>query len=93
MRKSVVKLMNEGNTEDLLGEQSIILKEEYLENTSTSGCEQLKYSMIEKIEMDVECMYIYKNSISAFVIPFSAFSSQEEKDKFIKMLKEKSNMP
>lgn len=36
------------------------------------------------------CIYI--NAISAFIIPFSAFSNQEEKEKFIKILKEKANI-
>lgn len=92
IKKGIIKLINEGKTDDLLGEQTISLKDDYLENNTVGGCEQLRYNMIERIEANEEYVYIYINSISAFIIPNSAFSNQEEKDKFMKILKEKANI-
>lgn len=90
IRKGIIKIVNEGNTEDLFGEQTISLKENYLENNTVGGCEQVKYDSIKRVEVNKQHVYIYKNAIEAFIIPISAFSSQEEKDKFMKILKEKT---
>lgn len=60
--------------------------------TSTNDTEvTTNYSGIEKIMIGENALYLYKNAISAFILPYRIFASEEEKDTFIQFIKQKTN--
>jgi len=66
--------------------------DDYLTETTKISKQELKYEGIEKIRVnDGKAIYIYYNAVTAYIIPFNAFSNNEEIESFLSFLKEKTN--
>ncbi len=94
--ESITQEINQGNTESLLGDKIVTLGEKTIdyssENKVCSSNASYKYSSIERIGIDYDCIFIFVSSISAIIIPFSAFQSSEQKDEFLNIISEKSGI-
>ena len=61
----------------------------FVETTATNRTEQ-KYSSIERISVvDNKFAYIHISSVNAYILPFYAFSSQEQCDSFFAFIRTK----
>ena len=50
---------------------------------------KIKYTAMERIEINKNAIYIYFNSIQACIIPFSVFESEKQKSEFIEFINNK----
>ena len=61
---------------------------EITENTKT----EVKYDAVFKVRVnEPKAIYIYQNSVLAYIIPFDVFVSDAERDKFIEFICQKTN--
>ena len=61
---------------------------ETTENTKT----EVKYDAVFKVRVNKpKAIYIYQNTVLAYIIPFDAFASDTEREKFIEFIYQKSN--
>jgi len=59
---------------------------ELTENTKT----EVKYDAVLKIRVNnPKGIYIYQNAIMAYIIPFKAFNSNDEKSEFLNFINQK----
>ena len=49
------------------------------------------YALIEKIAVTDRAIYIYTNSLSAYIIPVSVFATEAEKSEFLEFISSKVN--
>ena len=64
--------------------------EEHFEEITPNSKSDIKYSAILKVDTsENNDMYIYINSIAAYIIPFRAFKSLKEQEEFLCFIKEK----
>jgi len=65
--------------------------EDYFEEITPDTKSDIKYSAILRISISEEKnVYIYINSIAAYIIPLRSFKSLEEQTEFLNFIKEKS---
>lgn len=89
MRKNIRKMKKVGK---LPYNKDLILKftdDIILEITPNSEY-KTKYSVIEKIAVAEDAIYIYFSSVQAFIIPISVFSDENEKKKFLDFIMSKT---
>jgi len=90
IRNSVKKYIREGKSNDFIGRQKLTLKDDCIEEISNTTTSRTKYSAVERIEYDKNCIYIYIGALKAILIPLSAFLDLEQKNKFMDFLKQKT---
>ena len=64
--------------------------EEFTETTPDSKSE-LKYSSIERVSVYEKNIYIHINALMAYILPYSAFESEDQFSEFIEFIKTKCN--
>lgn len=89
---NIKKLMQEGKSNEFIGERTLSLLEEKILTVETYHTTESSYDSIQRIESDSERLYIYTGAISAFIIPFSAFDSETQKQEFLNILKQKAKL-
>lgn len=77
MRKRIVKMIDEGDTSKNFGNKVMILSEEGIEDIGKNDQSKLKWEGIYKIEESDKHIFIYKNSMSAYVVPIRALDNKE----------------
>lgn len=92
VKKILAKHISEGKNNDFLGHQKLTLQEDCMEKISDSSTIHIKYTAIEKIAHDYDCVFVYVGAIQAFIIPFSAFPDAEQKSRFIEEIRKKSGL-
>ena len=92
MRQSIKALLKKGTYNDFIGYQTLILHEDFLESANEHTNSQIKYSYIDKIYFDYGCLFIYLGAIKAIIVPAAAFSSDAQRQEFLALLKEKTNL-
>lgn len=83
VQRNIEKLMNEGHTKSMLGEHSLTLTDEGVIEKNNSGETKTNWSSIEKIVQTDEHLYIYIDSIKAYIVPIKAFKGESEKQYFL----------
>ena len=54
---------------------------------------KIKYTAVMRISVsELKAIYIYTNSILAYIIPYNAFQSQTEYEEFLQFISEKVNI-
>ena len=86
LRKRVSKMLNEKDNRTLLGDYVMILGPEGFESKSNSQETKIEWSGIQSLEVTKDYIFLYNSSISAFILPSSAFHSEEERETFIKLV-------
>lgn len=65
---------------------------DYFIETTKSTKTEIKYDAIHKVYInDKKAIYIYQNAAMAYIIPFSAFESNEKSEEFVTFIKEKTS--
>jgi hypothetical protein len=85
MNKRIIKLKKEGR---LPYSNEAILKfdDEKIHEITPDTENVTKYSLIEKIAVTENVIYIYISSLQAFILPVTAFSGEMEKLKFLEFM-------
>lgn len=90
MEKNVDKLISEGKTNEFIGECTLIMMEDRVHSEINNRITETPYTSIERIALDQERIYVYVGALSAYIIPFSAFSGEQEKQDVMALLKARS---
>lgn len=86
-RKRIIRLIEEGNSANLLGDRSIILTEEGVEEISPQGESRTTWGSIERIDETQEYIYIYTSPVNAYLVPTRAFEGTAQKSEFLMILR------
>lgn len=79
------KMLEEGRTDTILGEHTMTITDEgILDQTEMN---ETKYSKVEKIIETGKHVFVYVNSVAAFIIPVKSFKNEEEKKAFLNEIK------
>ena len=81
-RRIVRRMMKDGRGNEFVGDFSLELAEGILRETGNSRTTEVTYDRIERIAHDGDLHYIYIGSISACIVPESAFKDEREKETF-----------
>ncbi|NCC87003.1 MAG: YcxB family protein [Clostridia bacterium] len=91
IKKRIKKMKKEGNLP--YNKESILtFDDEFMHEITPSTETKTNYSLIEKIAVTEKAIYIYLNSISAYIIPTTTFSEETEKLKFLEFINSKTNI-
>lgn len=77
MKKRIIKMMDEGDTLKNCGNKVMIISEEGIEDIGEHDQSKLKWDGVYKIEESDKHIFIYTNSMSAYVIPIRALDNKE----------------
>ena len=91
-KQTVKKQINEGKANDFIGPQKLTLKDDCIEEVSINSTTTVQYTAVERIEYGYECIFVYVGAIAAYIIPNSAFTDTEQRNKFTSILKEKTGI-
>lgn len=83
MERSVKKLVGNGDFNEFIGLQKLVLHEEDFVVESPGKITATSYNAVQKILCDDKRIYVYVGSVSAFIVPFSAFESPTQKEEFV----------
>ncbi len=72
-------------------EVTMIFDEEKIRSEADDAQMSAPYSSIEKIVTGENALFLYKWAIEAYVLPYRAFSGEEEKEAFLRFLAQKTN--
>ncbi len=87
--KQAKKMFAEDENKGFLGNQALIMDDESITVTNEYSCNKMKWSLFNKIISTDEYVYIYDSSVSAIIIPASAFENIEEMKSFYHSVEEK----
>ncbi|ROR30365.1 YcxB-like protein [Mobilisporobacter senegalensis] len=76
------KVVNEGKNNDILGHHCLFITEESIIEKSENS--ESKYNIIEKVAETEKHLFIYVNTVSAYIIP-KKYLSVEEKNELLKI--------
>ncbi|NMA82660.1 MAG: YcxB family protein [Epulopiscium sp.] len=83
IKKNTAKMIDEGKDESLLGSQELWVTEDGIVKKTDVGEVKTSWKAVQKVTWDESILYIYVGVMSAYIIPFRAFKTEEEKEKFI----------
>ena len=91
--KMMLKLMKKDGRMPFGKNCTIQFGEEVIFEKTEASEMKINYATVEKNMLNRNALYIYISSSQAFIIPFSAFSSDEQKSSFLCFLAEKTGKP
>jgi len=92
IRQNVIKYIDAGNANDIIGRQKITLLDTGMEESNNTHVQQIEYSLIESILSGHDLYYIYTGNRKAVIIPYSAFENETERREFISILSGKTGI-
>lgn len=90
--KNIKKMLEKREKSEFEGPVHLVLGQDTLHLQKETGTSETKYIAVERIEEDSQHLYIYIGAISAIIVPFVAFASQQEKNLFLQQLSSKANV-
>lgn len=84
------KQIQQGTFTPLIGQRTLTLLDKGLTLTNPQQTREYDYSQILAIKKDDQRLYLYTGAESALIVPFSAFANEEQRQAFVKTLKEKN---
>ncbi len=88
VKRQVNSLLNEGNNNGMIGIQTLEITDDFLIVTNQQETSNLNISKLNKVVEDDSYIFIYTNSISAFIIS-KKFINDKDKEKLIKIISDK----
>ncbi|MEN1937069.1 YcxB family protein [Paenibacillus sp. 102] len=79
-------MLREGSYSNLLGKHKVQITDEGIIETNSGGETKRKWKGIEKVEENEAYIFIYVSSMSANIVPKTAFARENSKSEFIKKL-------
>lgn len=90
VKQSIKKLIKKGGGQEFIGPHKLKLHENDIVAEITNKITATSYNAVEKIGRDDSHFYIYVGSMSAYIIPFSAFESTAQRDEFLAVITARS---
>jgi len=93
LKKHIYKLLSEDENRGLLGNQKLEMYDEELTVTNETGSSKVNYSVFNRIDYTEKHIFAFNSSVSAYIIPLTAFENETKMKKFydeFKTLIEKS---
>lgn len=90
--KRISKMLDEGDNKGLLGRHELSLAEDGIHVVNDYKDSTTKWKAVENISVTEEYILVHVGTIAAHIIPTRAFNSQAEKDQFISIIKERSDL-
>lgn len=84
VQRRVQKMLKEGKNEGILGEHDMVLSEEGIHDTTSSGETSAKWSNIQNFTEDEHNLYLFNTSLSAYIIPKREIKNIEEFQQFVR---------
>ncbi len=88
LRKQLSKVLKEGGNEGMIGKQKIVITPEAVINETPAGEQKAFWSSVDKIVETRDYIFLYVSSVSAAIIPRSAFPSDEQRNAFLELAKQ-----
>lgn len=92
LTRGVKRVMKEGKVNEFIGEKSLTLGDTHVLFQEGRGNTEFMYEAMERIASDQERLYLYFGTITACIVPFSAFQTAEDKEQFMRLLEEKTGI-
>ena len=90
MKKRIIKMKKDGRL-PYHDEAVFKFDEENMYEIASMSENVTNYALIEKIAITDGAIYIYINSLSAYIIPVSVFATEAEKSEFLEFISSKVN--
>lgn len=84
VKNSIKKRLKEGKNNGILGKRTFEICEDEIIEISEYGKSATSIKSVEDVFINDKYIYIYINSMQAYIVPVRAFISKKEKDEFIK---------
>ncbi|MBX3044291.1 MAG: YcxB family protein [Candidatus Kapabacteria bacterium] len=88
IKRQVNSLLNEGNNEGLIGQQTLDIIDNSLTIINQKLTTVIIISKLNKVVEDDRYVFVYSTSINALIIP-KTYLSDEDKDELIKIINDK----
>ncbi|WP_035051071.1 YcxB family protein [Carnobacterium pleistocenium] len=92
MRKRIVKMLQEGNNENLLKKIKIVVTDKGISESSVTGELNSKWNEVNRVDETNEYIYIYNSSISAYIIPKRIFENENTLKIFLEEISKYTNV-
>ncbi|WP_235674879.1 MULTISPECIES: YcxB family protein [Bacillus cereus group] len=86
IKRNLEKMIREGSYSNLLGKHNLQITDEGIIETNSGGETKRNWKGIEKIEENEAYIFIYVGSMSANIVPKTAFARENSKSEFMKSL-------
>ena len=87
--KQYRKQIEAGKGAEFIGDYTLELLEDTLALSQSSRKSEIGYDAVESIEQDEYCVYVYCGSLSAVLLPQTAFRDEQQKSELFSFLKSK----
>lgn len=87
------KRIRTGLGAEFLGESTLELTEDTINMHRKKGDSQMGYDALIRIAQGQYGLYVYCGSMTAILLPLSAFRDEEEKQEFLRLLQSRSGKP
>lgn len=84
--RNVKKLMSEGRCSEFIGDFTVTLAENALSHSRQNQITETAYNGIEQVVQDKERIYLYLGSLTAIIIPKTAFKDASEQEAFLERI-------
>ncbi|WDV46423.1 YcxB family protein [Clostridiaceae bacterium M8S5] len=87
-KKQVSKMFAEGKNKDLFAPSTLNISEDEIVRSSQYKTSKFEWSSVDKIDIGSNHIFIYDSAVSAVIVPFSAFNTDNERKTFLSLLDE-----
>lgn len=87
MQRGVKKMLKKDKDCFLLGERILEFENGKIKRITEENEEEFELSKVLKVIIRIDSIYIYINTIEAYIIPFRAFKTDSEKEMFVKFVR------
>lgn len=82
IRSQILKMLKEGDNRGLLADQTLRIDEDGLNFSNEYSENKVKWSAFTRVDITDKHIFIFNSSVSAHIIPVSAFSTEKQKEEF-----------
>lgn len=82
IRSQILKMLKESDNRGLLADQSLRVDEDGLNFSNEYSENKVKWNGFTRVDITDKHIFIFNSSVSAHIIPVSAFSTEEQKEEF-----------
>ena len=86
LRMQAKMQLRDGKSNDFIGEQTIMLHDDFILDENKHMSSRINYSAVEKIGCGYDCLFIYIGAMKAIILPLRCFADPSQQESFIAML-------
>lgn len=89
LKSNIKRMMNNNSEKEFMKDITISLLDNKICEQTNESLTESNYSVIKKIGINDNDIYIYITSINAYIVPSHAFTTEDQRTLFVNTLKEK----